>query len=137
MSFEANTRCTRNLIGMARSGLHALTSTAPIYLFHHVCIIVWSITTNGPYPEKVVYDAKTAVGGGYGESKYVVERILAKSSLCATSLRLSQISGGISNGSWATSDWFPILVKSSLAIGALPIAGGIISWPPLRADDAQ
>ena len=31
--------------------------------------------TLGPYPEEVVYDPNYAVGSGYGESKYAVERV--------------------------------------------------------------
>lgn len=29
----------------------------------------------GPYPEEVILDPKYAVGGGYGESKYISERV--------------------------------------------------------------
>ena len=31
--------------------------------------------SRGPYPEEVVLDARYAVGNGYGESKYVAERV--------------------------------------------------------------
>ncbi|TFK33797.1 hypothetical protein BDQ12DRAFT_715644 [Crucibulum laeve] len=120
---------TRNLIDMARSGPHASTVRF-LYTSSIASAQSWD-HHNEPYPEEVVYDANTAVGGGYGESKYVAERILAKSNLCATSLRLGQISGGMPNGSWATSDWLPILIKSSLAMGVLPVAGGVISWLPM------
>ncbi|KAG6818478.1 hypothetical protein H0H93_004670, partial [Arthromyces matolae] len=85
------------------------------------------------FPEEVVTDAAVAVGSGYGESKYVTERLLAKSGLQATSLRVGQVSGGLPNGAWATSDWVPILVKSSLTLGALPSAAGLISWLPMDA----
>ena len=47
-----------------------------------------------------------------------------KSGLHATSFRIGQIAGG-HGGSWATTDWFPILVKSSIALGALPEAVGV------------
>ncbi|KAF8954562.1 hypothetical protein BDZ97DRAFT_1975945 [Flammula alnicola] len=67
-----------------------------------------------------------AVGNGYGE-------ILAQSGLQATSLRIGQISGGHPNGAWATSDWVPILVKSSLRLNALPTATGVTSWIPMDA----
>lgn len=30
---------------------------------------------DGPYPESIVLDAKCAIGMGYGESKYVAERV--------------------------------------------------------------
>ncbi|KAF9000304.1 hypothetical protein BDQ17DRAFT_1427303 [Cyathus striatus] len=85
----------------------------------------------GPYPEEIVDDPSAAVGNGYGESKYIAERILVNSGLHATSVRMGQISGGLPNGAWATSDWVPILIKSSLALGALPDAPGTISWLPM------
>lgn len=31
--------------------------------------------TKGPFPEEVQYDAGVAVGLGYGESKYISERV--------------------------------------------------------------
>ena len=92
-------------------------------------------------------DARYAVGNGYGESKYVAERvslfrcqrlalkfssesdfqILTASDLNATSLRIGQLTGGYPNGAWATTDWFPIMIKSSLELGALPTAQGVSS----------
>ncbi|KAF9238233.1 hypothetical protein BU15DRAFT_62645 [Melanogaster broomeanus] len=77
----------------------------------------------GPFPEEVQPDPSFAVGAGYGEAKYVSERIIVRSGLHATSLRIGQIAGG-PNGSWATTDWVPIIVKSSIALGALPDANG-------------
>jgi hypothetical protein len=35
----------------------------------------WDVRSKGAYPEEVVMDAKYAVGGGYGESKYATERV--------------------------------------------------------------
>ncbi|KAF9223036.1 acetyl-CoA synthetase-like protein [Gyrodon lividus] len=86
----------------------------------------------GLFPEEIQLDPSPAVGTGYGESKYVCERIIVNSGLHATSLRIGQIAGG-PNGSWATTDWVPIIVKSSIALGALPDACGIVSW--MRAEE--
>lgn len=47
-----------------------------------------------------------------------------KSGLHVTSLRIGQIAGGL-GGSWATTDWFPIIVKSSIALGVLPETAGV------------
>ena len=35
----------------------------------------WTLL-QGPYPEEVILDAEFAVGMGYGESKYVSERVI-------------------------------------------------------------
>jgi thioester reductase-like protein len=79
---------------------------------------------------------EVAIGSGYGESKYVCEQLLVKASelgLQTTSFRIGQITGGTENGAWATTDWFPILVKSSIALGCLPEAYGTASWVPFSA----
>jgi thioester reductase-like protein len=97
--------------------------------------------SKGPFPEEVQYDAGVAEGLGYGASKYVSERVshrffmkmmyltnaailinkvLVNSKLPATSFRIGQISGGPPRGAWSTTDWLPIIVKSSVSLGALP-----------------
>jgi len=127
-SFEANIRGTRHLVDLARSSRHALSIR---YLFASSVgtAASWD-PSKGPFPEETILDANLAVGTGYGESKYVCERILASSGLQSISFRIGQISGGVPNGAWSTTDWVPILVKSSIALGALPSAIGTVSWLP-------
>jgi thioester reductase-like protein len=151
-SFEPHIIGTRNLVDFA------LASPLSNYLRF---MFTSSIGTGqswlkdmGPYPEEIQMDARYAVGGGYGESKYICERvghfnycictfvaqhryqhlqILANSGLQATSFRIGQITGPVLNGAWAMTDWVPILVKSSIAIGSLPDSAGKISWLPVTA----
>ncbi|KAF7985842.1 hypothetical protein HWV62_526 [Athelia sp. TMB] len=130
-SFEPNIRGTRNLINLASNSANASTLR---FLFTSTIASSqgWKPSSSmGAFPEDVQYDASVAVGGGYGESKYVCERILAKSGLHATSFRIGQIAGGIANGAWATSDWVPSFIKSSLSLGALPDTQGVASWLPV------
>ncbi|KAJ7683143.1 hypothetical protein B0H17DRAFT_1205376 [Mycena rosella] len=83
----------------------------------------------GPFPEELQLDADVAVGSGYGASKYISERILAASGLQATSFRIGQVTGAMSNGAWATTDWVPAVVKSSIALGSFPSdPSGVIAW---------
>ncbi|KII84556.1 hypothetical protein PLICRDRAFT_117723 [Plicaturopsis crispa FD-325 SS-3] len=130
-SFEPNIRGTRNLIDFALASPH--TSSIRFVFTSSVGSTQSWDRSRGPYPEEVQYDASYAIGSGYGEAKYVVERILVKTGLQATSVRIGQITGSHPNGAWATSDWVPIFVKSSLSLGALPDAQGLASWIPLRA----
>ncbi|KAF7979760.1 hypothetical protein HWV62_41154 [Athelia sp. TMB] len=109
-SFESNVRGTRHLIDLARQARRAPRAET-----------------------RRKADAGVALGGGYGEGKYVCERILAKSGLQATSFRIGQICGGLPNGAWATTDWVPALVKSSVALGVLPSVQGEIAWLPMHA----
>ncbi|OAX30945.1 hypothetical protein K503DRAFT_870821 [Rhizopogon vinicolor AM-OR11-026] len=87
----------------------------------------------GSFPEEVQYDAGVAEGPGYGASKYVCERVLVNSKLPASSFRIGQVSGGPPRGAWSTTDWLPIIVKSSVRLGALPEAQGLLSWIPPHA----
>ena len=55
-------------------------------------------------------------------------QLLVGSGLDVTSLRVGQVSGGHQNGAWAVTDWVPIMVKSSLALGMLPLSTGVICF---------
>ncbi|KAF8438365.1 putative aminoadipate reductase [Boletus edulis BED1] len=134
-SFESNVGGTRHLIDLARASRWA---TKPRFLFTSSVASAqgWD-KSRGAFPEEVQYDAGVAAGPGYGASKYVSERILTRSGLPATSFRIGQVTGGAPRGAWSTTDWVPIIVKSSVSLGALPEARGVISWlPPHGVCDA-
>ena len=63
------------------------------------------------------------MGSGYGESKWVGEKILevaaSEAGLTTIVVRVGQISGG-RNGYWRQKEWFPSLVRSSLFLHAFP-----------------
>ncbi|KAL1701566.1 hypothetical protein EV121DRAFT_211887 [Schizophyllum commune] len=103
-------------------------------------------------PELLISDPASCIGGGgYGQSKYVAERILAASGIEFASVRIGQVCGGrrarreagrtqtgaeicineTRRGAWATTNWFPILVKTSLALGALPTNEQLMPWLPM------
>ncbi|KAJ7615673.1 putative aminoadipate reductase [Mycena polygramma] len=126
-SFEPQVKGTRNLIDLA---LRSPNVSGVRFLFTSSIGSAqgWDQRL-GPFPEELQLDANVAVGNGYGESKYIVERILAASGLDATSFRIGQIRGSTSNGSWSTSDWVPAIVKSSIALGNFPSdPSGVAAW---------
>ncbi|KAF7341014.1 Acetyl-CoA synthetase-like protein [Mycena sanguinolenta] len=126
-SFEPHVKGTRNLIDLARQ---SPTASGVRFLFTSSISSAqnWD-QERGPFPEELQLDASVAIGNGYGESKYVSERILAASGLEATSFRIGQISGSASNGAWSTTDWVPAIVKSSIALGGFPSdPSGTIAW---------
>ncbi|KAF8215639.1 hypothetical protein K438DRAFT_1926187 [Mycena galopus ATCC 62051] len=131
-SFEPHVKGTRNLIDLARqspkeSGVRFLFTSSI------GSAIGWDQKL-GPFPEELQLDANVAVGNGYGESKYVSERILAASGLDATSFRIGQLCGSTTNGAWATSDWVPAMVKSGIALGNFPSdPSGAVAWLPPAA----
>ncbi|KAG2362415.1 putative aminoadipate reductase [Suillus spraguei] len=128
-SFEPNIRATRMLLDLALASPHA-ASLRFIFVSSISSVLGWD-PSQGLVPEELPGVSSTAIalGSGYGESKHVAEQIIARSHLQATSLRVGQISGG-PTGAWATTDWVPILVKSSLALGSLLDLPGVVSWTP-------
>jgi nucleoside-diphosphate-sugar epimerase len=72
-SFEPNIRGTRNLIDFALAGPNPSCTR---FLFTSTVASAQSWNQgNGPFPEEVMPDASVAVGGGYGEGKYVTEQV--------------------------------------------------------------
>ena len=69
-------------------------------------------------PEEFISNAALAIGGGYTESKWIAEGIIAaaaeKTSLKPSVVRVTQLTGGL-NGAWKEAEWFPALVATSTA----------------------
>ncbi|KAJ7153945.1 hypothetical protein C8R43DRAFT_1096467 [Mycena crocata] len=125
-AFEQHIAGTRNLIDLA---LSAPLSQRFLFSSSITSAMPWGVasgTDSSDNPADASFAASSATG--YGQSKFVAEQILAKSGLQADCLRIGQICGSLPNGAWATSDWLPILVKSSITLGSLPLANGVVSW---------
>ncbi|GJE88440.1 acetyl-CoA synthetase-like protein [Phanerochaete sordida] len=91
----------------------------------------------GAVPEAALPDPAVAASNGYSASKYVVEQILTGAvakGLGATVVRMGQACGAKATGAWGTTEWMPIMVKSSASLGCLPaMSGPIRNWVPLDA----
>jgi thioester reductase-like protein len=53
----------------------------------------------------------------------VKRRRLAR--LETVTLRVGQIAGSQTHGTWSTQDWVPIIIKSGVALGSLPYTDGV------------
>jgi thioester reductase-like protein len=74
-------------------------------------------------PEVPIDDPSIPLDQGYGQSKYVSERVLVNAvnaGLRVTITRVGQMSGVTTNGAWPTTEHVPIMIKSSLALGMVP-----------------
>lgn len=113
-----------------------------------------SVTSGGlkqSVPEKIVRDNSLPSHMGYGESKYIAERILDAATTASqgrvptTSLRVGQIAGPVpttdSAGDnatlevWNVQEWFPSLIISSDTLRVLPDTLGRmekIDWIPVN-----
>lgn len=73
-------------------------------------------------------DASVAHGLGYTESKWVAEQLIDcasnASGFQALVVRVGQMCGG-RGGSWNTKEWVPALVRTSVALGAVPLLEGV------------
>ena len=78
--------------------------------------------------EEYLAEPNSAIGIGYGESKWVSEQIMRKASevtpISTTVLRCGQMTGGPS-GAGNDHEWLPSLIKSSVAMGKLPASSGV------------
>lgn len=99
-----------------------------------------SATTEPMILEKILADHSAPLSMGYGESKYVAERLLDYSAeklfVDARIARVGQVAGPIHTaGTWNKWEWLPSLIISSLHVGALPDSLGAsmskIDWVPI------
>ncbi|QRV95000.1 AMP binding enzyme [Ceratobasidium sp. AG-Ba] len=131
-SFEPSIMGAENLINLAFDSVHN-----PRFVFTSSISAAGVGSIGLSLPEEYIQLENVATGLGYGESKFVTEKMLesAQSSGLETCVvRLGQLTGDKISGSWSPTDWVPSLVASSLSIGYLPDALGSVSWTPL--DDA-
>ena len=111
----------RDVATVTDDSSNVLQAGIPIFTNSIGATLSWDHTTKGPVPEELLEDPSVAIaGGGYGHAKYAAERVLAAGGVPFASVRVGQITGDAPRGAWATTDWFPILVKTSLALGVLP-----------------
>lgn len=107
-----------------------------VFLSSVSSIANWHVTHKDPAPERLVEDISAVPEMGYAQSKYVSERILSiagkRCGVPVSILRIGQIAGPITSyGTWPNSEWFPLLIKSSLSVGVLPNSLPPIDWIPI------
>ncbi|KAF2481573.1 hypothetical protein BDY17DRAFT_326254 [Neohortaea acidophila] len=101
-----------------------------------------SLASDSSVPEHIILEPSAPAKMGYGESKYVAERILHRATeesdgaLETAVVRIGQIAGPVkrSTAVWPTREWLPSLVISSKTVGALPEELGRmddVDWVPV------
>jgi thioester reductase-like protein len=141
-SFESSLDGIVNLIRLAV----VADSSASIFFLSSISSVANYHNTTDPQPlipESVITDLSCPAPMGYGESKYLAERILdyaaRKLNLNTGAARIGQIAGTAHDPhGWNRNEWFPSLVLSSKYIGALPESLGSygsitdeIDWVPV------
>ncbi|KAK6082253.1 Iterative polyketide synthase CazM 8 [Seiridium cupressi] len=100
---------------------------------------VGGLPHDNPIPEKTFDSWKTPQRSGYGQSKFVAERLLdianKEAEVPTTIYRLGQIAGPTSEaGVWPKQEWLPSLIASSKFLGKLPETLGqleTVDWVPV------
>lgn len=115
---------------------------APIIFLSSISTVLNYLAThpNQPVPESILHDLSAPAQLGYGEFKYVSERLLehfsTTSGIPTSILRTGQITGPVDStaGCWSKHKWFPSLIASFEHLGVLPDSLGsmeIIDWIPV------
>ncbi|PQE32867.1 NRPS-like enzyme protein [Rutstroemia sp. NJR-2017a WRK4] len=103
----------------------------------------WDIATSAKpgsrVPEVVFEDWSLPQGAGYGQAKFVAERLLAAAcrdvGIPTAIYRVGQIAGPTTDkGKWNESEWFPLILRSSMYLKVLPSTLGPVEdvdWIPV------
>ncbi|KAJ9148399.1 Male sterility, NAD-binding [Pleurostoma richardsiae] len=140
--FESQFKTMRNLVDLA-----AAVSANRQPLDQKVTFqLISSIATVGHYPlhkgtpeipeERMTIDS--VLPNGYGDAKFVCERILDETLHRHPDLfrpmvvRLGQVAGSSVSGYWNHMEHFSFMVKSAQTLRALPDLAGPVSWTPVN-----
>jgi thioester reductase-like protein/acyl carrier protein len=93
----------------------------------------------GSVAEQVYTDWETPEANGYGQSKFLSERLLdvaaREADIPSTIYRVGQVAGPTTSaGVWPTKEWLPSLVASSKYLGKIPSSLGrldMVDWIPV------
>ncbi|KIP06549.1 hypothetical protein PHLGIDRAFT_106815 [Phlebiopsis gigantea 11061_1 CR5-6] len=140
-SFRPHLDATKNIIDLALS----CTSSQQVHLLFSSSIAVVGRyplrspsppTSAAPIPEEYLDDPAAIDHFGYAEAKWVCEEMFRAAGahfqdrIVAGVVRIGQMAGAERTGEWNTAEHFPMIVKSSQTLGALPEIPGTASWIP-------
>ena len=137
-SFENNLRMVNDVI---RAVAKSPNRPRIVFISSLAAVSGWRLThTNGTaVPEKPMTEeyGNPSISIGYGQSKLVGERILARAAtlynIPVSILRVGQVAGHSLSDSkvlWPVHEWFPSTIKTSKSLGFLPQLGSI-DWIPV------
>ncbi|KAH8803696.1 hypothetical protein F5884DRAFT_904184 [Xylogone sp. PMI_703] len=134
-TFEPHLKGIVNLLRLSASAKYACTM---LFISSITSISAYPIK---PIPETIITDPLAALPMGYGESKYISERLLDYAGSISSRAniliaRVGQVTGpAYAPGFWNKSEWFPSMIISSRYLGMLPDSLGkgedIIDWVPI------
>ncbi|TFK37310.1 hypothetical protein BDQ12DRAFT_713657 [Crucibulum laeve] len=120
----------RHLVNLALSSTQPI---APRLIFLSSIGVVSEYKVSSAVPEQAFEDPSVVGPQGYGEAKYVGERIIDIAShfgLRGAVIRSGQLAGSSDSGFWAPSEYVPTLLRSSLKVGKIPMDLPEARWLP-------
>ena len=131
-SLESQVQVVKNLLDFAQRAFTLQQTIKPKLLF------LSSIAVAGRYSGKMLAEAPvedpcSTVPMGYAEAKWVCEQILMSAAKLAGDcfepviVRIGQLTGSSISGYWNPTEHFPVLLRASKLIGALPDLQGVSS----------
>ncbi|KAJ5385268.1 hypothetical protein N7517_003179 [Penicillium concentricum] len=98
----------------------------------------WAPEMGASIPEVPIEDIAVVLPQGYGESKYVAERICLEASqrshVPTSVYRVGQIAGPTTaRGQWNPQEWLPTIIATSKAMGKIPnrLGSTAVDWVPV------
>lgn len=133
-AFASQFQTMRNLLDLARDmAVHRRVGFQ----------LVSSLSVVGHSREPLVLEERvhmdSVLPGGYGEAKWVCERMLDETLhkhpilFRAMAIRPAQIAGSSTSGIWNSVEQIPFIVKSAQSLGAWPNFHGTVRWIPVDA----
>ncbi|KAJ5811852.1 hypothetical protein N7474_008153 [Penicillium riverlandense] len=135
-SFEADHICgVRRFIDF---GLHSKHNAHLHFVSSISTVGAWTPNMAPAVPEVPIENSAVVLPQGYGESKYVAERICLEASrrcrMETTIYRVGQIAGPTTaSGQWNQHEWIPAIIATSKALGQVPnwLGGREVDWIPV------
>ncbi|UZJ51514.1 hypothetical protein CBS101457_000834 [Exobasidium rhododendri] len=88
---------------------------------------------NGRSPHREMASESTTDSGntGYGNSKWVAEKICHQAGSKVLIARIGQLCGDTVHGIWNTSEAWPLMIRTAQEVGLLPNSGPDVDWLPV------
>ncbi len=132
-SFGPHLAGLHNLLALA---LSSPLVTTPRLLFASSISAAFNTACPTSVPEAPIPNLSVAARTGYARSKLVGERICEAAAAAGADvgvLRIGQIAGDREKGVWNDKEAVPIMVRSAVEVGALPLLNGekgVCAWMP-------
>ena len=136
--FEAQFQVLRSLIDLSYEAMTARKQLVSFQFISSIAVVGHqSLRTQNPLVTEEPVNIGSVLPNGYGDAKYVCERILDATlgqhpqHFRTMSVRLGQVAGSSQSGYWNTQEHLSFLVRSSQTLRALPDFTNQLSWTPV------